>query len=76
MSGEIWEPGEPIVASGDLPYWTVLFLATHGTAMEKKNNKNDAASTNEQQLFLETKNRKIRSNGKLTTPRAEEGYFS
>ena len=39
-----------------------------------KNNKNDAENTNEQQLFLETKNRKIRSNGQLSTPRAEEGY--
>jgi hypothetical protein len=42
--------------------------------MEKKINKNDAENTNEQQLFLETKNRKIWSNGKLSTPRAEEGY--
>jgi len=42
--------------------------------MGKKNNKNDAEKTNEQQLFLETKNRKIRCNGKLSTPRAEEGY--
>ena len=42
--------------------------------MENKVHKNDAENTNEQQLFLVTKNRKIRSNGKLSTPRAEEGY--
>jgi len=42
--------------------------------MENKKSKNDAEKTNEQQLFLETKNRKIRSNGKLNTPTAEEGY--
>jgi hypothetical protein len=42
--------------------------------MKRKNNKNDAENTNEQQLFMETRNRKIRSNGKPSTPRAEEGY--
>ena len=40
----------------------------------KKNNKNNPKNTNKQQLFLETKNRKIRSNGKQSTPWAEEGY--
>jgi hypothetical protein len=32
--------------------------------------------TNEQQLILETKNGKTRSNGKPSVPRAEEGYFN
>jgi hypothetical protein len=40
--------------------------------MEKSNNKNNPNNTNEQQLFLKTKNKKIRSNGKPSTPRAEE----
>ena len=42
--------------------------------MEKKNNQNNPKNTNEQKLFLENKNRKIRSKGKLNTPRAEEGH--
>jgi hypothetical protein len=40
----------------------------------EKNNKNNPKNTNEQHLFLETKNVKIRSNGKPSTPRAEDGY--
>jgi len=42
--------------------------------MKKKNNKNNPKNTNEQQLFLETKDGKIRSNRKPSIPRAEEGY--
>ena len=41
--------------------------------MEKKN-KNNPKNTNEQQLLLENKDGKIGSNGKLSTPRAKEGY--
>jgi hypothetical protein len=33
-------------------------------------------NTNEQQLFLETRNGNIRSKGKPSTPKAEEGYFT
>jgi hypothetical protein len=42
--------------------------------MKKKNNKNNPKNTNEQQLFLKTKNLKIRNTRKPSTPRAEEGY--
>jgi hypothetical protein len=41
-------------------------------AKVNKNNNNNPKNTNEQQLFLETKKRKTRNNGKLSTPRAEE----
>jgi hypothetical protein len=40
----------------------------------KNNEKNNPRNTNEQQLFLETQNRKFRSNWKPNTSRAEEGY--
>jgi hypothetical protein len=40
----------------------------------EKNNKNNSNNTNQQQLFLETKNVKIKSNGKTSTPKAEGGY--
>jgi hypothetical protein len=43
------------------------------TVMEK-NNQNNKLSTNEQQLLLETKNGKIRSNQIPSTPGAEESY--
>jgi hypothetical protein len=39
----------------------------------KEERKCNPKNTNEQQLFLETKNGKIRSNGKLSIPGAEEG---
>ena len=42
--------------------------------MDKKSNENNPKHSNVQQLFLETKNVKFRSNGKLSIPRAEEGY--
>jgi hypothetical protein len=41
---------------------------------EKNNEKNNPRYTNEQQLFLQTKNRKFRSYGKLSISRAEKGY--
>jgi len=41
---------------------------------EKNYGKNNPRNTKEQQLFLETTNRKFRSNRKLNTSRAEEGY--
>jgi hypothetical protein len=42
--------------------------------MEKNSNNNNPKHTNVQQLFLKTNNVKIRSNGKLSSPRAEKGY--
>jgi hypothetical protein len=42
--------------------------------MKDKNRKQTPKNTNEQQLFLETRNGNIRSSGKLRTPKAEEGY--
>jgi len=42
--------------------------------MKKQNNQQNPKSTKEQQLFLKTRNGNIRSNGKQTTPKAEEGY--
>ena len=42
--------------------------------MKKQNNQQNPKSTKEQQLFMKIKNENIRSNGKQTTPKAEEGY--
>ena len=63
-----------IVESGALLHWTLSSLATCGTAMKKQRNQQKLKITNEQQLFLETRNGNIRSSGKLSTPKAEEGY--
>jgi len=50
------------------------FVTTHGTEKEKNNEKNNPRNTNEQQLFLETMNRKFSSNWEPSTSRTEEGY--
>ena len=42
--------------------------------MKKQSNQQKLKITNEQQLFLETRNGNIRSSGKPSTPKAEEGY--
>jgi len=42
--------------------------------MKKQSNQQNPENTNELQLFLETRNGNIRSSGKLSTPKAEEGY--
>jgi len=42
--------------------------------MKKENNQQNPKSTKEQQLFLKARNENIRSNGKQSTPKAEEGY--
>jgi hypothetical protein len=42
--------------------------------MKDKNRKQNRKNTNEQQLFLETRNGNIRSSGKPRTPKVEEGY--
>jgi len=63
-----------IVASGALLQWTLSSLATRGTAMKKQNNQQNPKSANEQQLFLKIGNRNNKSNGKQSTPKAEEGY--
>ena len=42
--------------------------------MMKQNIQQKPKNTKEQQLFLKNRNGNIRSNGKLITPRVEEGY--
>jgi hypothetical protein len=42
--------------------------------MRKRNKQQDQKNAIEQQLFLKTKNGNIRSTGKQSTPKAEEGY--
>ena len=42
--------------------------------MKKQSNQQKLKITNEQQLFLETRNGNIRGSGKPSTPKAEEGY--
>ena len=63
-----------IVASGAVLQWTLSSLATHGTRTKKQSNQQNPKNTNEQQLFLETRNGNIRSSGKLSVAKAEEGY--
>ena len=62
------------MASGALLQWTLSSLATSGIAMKKQNIQQNPKNTKEQQLFLQTRNGNIRSNGKQITPKAEEGY--
>jgi hypothetical protein len=75
-SGHLADPVSQglIVANWALLQWTLSSLATHGTAMKKQSNQQNPKNTNEQQLFLETRNGNIRSSRKLSTPKAEEGY--
>ena len=42
--------------------------------MKKESNQQNPKNTNEQQLFLETRNGNFRGSGKPSTPKAEEGY--
>jgi hypothetical protein len=42
--------------------------------MKKQNNQQNPKSTKEQQLLAKIRNGNIRSNGKQSTPKAEEGY--
>ena len=63
-----------IVASGAVLQWTLSSLATHGTRTKKQSNQQNPKNRNEQQLFLETGNGNIRSSGKLSAAKAEEGY--
>jgi len=42
--------------------------------MKEQSNQQNPKNTNEQQLFLETRNGNIRSSGKPIIPKAEEGY--
>jgi len=79
MKGELWHLANPVsqslmVASGALLQWTLLSLATHGTGMKKQRNQQNLKNTNEQQLFLETRNGNIWIRGKLSTAKAEKGY--
>jgi hypothetical protein len=69
INGELWAVSQSlIVASGVLLHWALQYLITRGTAMEKNNQNNPKKHTNKQQLFLESKNGKITSNGKPSTP--------
>jgi len=63
-----------IVASGALLQWTLSSLATSGTAMKEQSNQQNPKNMNEEQLFLESRNGNIRSSGKPSTGKAEEGY--
>jgi hypothetical protein len=63
-----------IVASGVLLQQTISSLATCETAMEKQNKQQNQQNAIEQRLFLKTRNRNIRSTGKQSTAKAEEGY--
>jgi hypothetical protein len=62
MNGDLWALGEPsfteslTVASGALLQWALQTPATRGTTMKDKNRKQNPKNTNEQQVFLETRN--------------------
>ena len=75
-SGHLANPvsQSPIMASRALLQWTLSSLDTRGTAMKEQSNQQNPKNTNEQQLFLETRNANIRSSGKPSTPKAEECY--
>jgi len=49
----------PVSQRGALLQWTLLSLATCGTAMKKQNNHQNLKNTNEKQLFLKTCNGNI-----------------
>ena len=63
-----------IVASGALLQWTLSSLAASGTAIKEQSNQQNPKNANEEELFLVTRNGIMRSSGKPTTPKAEEGY--
>jgi hypothetical protein len=63
-----------IVPSRALLQRPLSSLATCGTAMKKQTNQQNPKNTNEQQLFLKTRNGNITSTGQQCTPKAEEGY--
>jgi len=64
------------VASGAVLPWTISSLATRGTGTKEQSNQQNPKNANERQLFLETKNGNIRSSGKPSTAKAEEGYYN
>ena len=63
-----------LVASGALLQMTLSSLAICGTAVKEQRNQQNPKNTNEEQLFLKTGNGNIRSSGKPSTPKVEEGY--
>jgi len=67
-------PQSHIVVSGALLQLTLSSLATRRTAMKERSNQQNPKNTNEEQLFFETRNGNIRSSGKPSTAKAEEGY--
>jgi hypothetical protein len=81
MNGEIWAPGKPI--------FTKPYCGKRGSAATdpiipsyswdndeetKQSPKPPQKNTNEQQLFLKTRNGNIGSIGQQCTPKAEEGH--
>ena len=62
------------MASGALLQRALSSLATRRTAIKEQNIQQKPKDTKEHQLFLKTRNGNIRSAGKQSTPRAEEGY--
>jgi hypothetical protein len=76
MNSELWVPGKPSFTKPYCSKWgsatmDPTSMAACGTAMEKHNKQQNAI---EQQLFLKTRNGNIRSTGKHSTLKAEEGY--
>jgi len=65
-----------VMAREALLQWTLSSLTTHGTVMKEQNNQQNPKKTSEEQLFLEIRNGNIRSSGKPSTAKAEEGYCS
>ena len=63
-----------VVVSGALLQWALSSQATGGTATKEQNNQQNTKSTNEVQLFLETRNGNIRSSGKPSAAKAEQVY--
>jgi hypothetical protein len=63
-----------IVASGALLQQILSSLAACGTAMKKQSKNPNQKNAIKQQLFLKIRNGNIRSTGKPSTPKAEEGY--
>ena len=64
-----------VAASGAMPQWTPLSLATRGTMMKKQKTQHDHRKTNVRQLVLETRTANISSLEQQCTM-AEEDYYT
>ena len=76
MNGELWAPGKP---SFTKPYCGKRGSAAMDPTIPSYSWDSDeetehSKKTKKQQIFLNTRNGNIRSNGKQINPRAEEGY--